>query len=96
MQNVSPSIKPATPARVVHSLIVTSGGKTISMFGEIVTVTLPYTLKSGEDPSRVAIWQLAADGNLTEIPYSYDIATGRSTFKSLYIFGLNRRLANQP
>ncbi|MCW2277247.1 InlB B-repeat-containing protein [Heliophilum fasciatum] len=94
MQNVSAQYQTSHPGRVVYSLTVTSEGKTISQFGGSVTVTLPYTLKPGEDPSRVAIWHLAADGILTEIPCSYDVATGRVTFKvshfALYMIGLNQ------
>ncbi len=94
MQDVSAQYQVSHPGRMVHSLTVTSEGKTISQFGGSVAVTLPYTLKQGEDPDRVGIWFLASYGTLTEVPCSYDGATGRVTFKvnhfSLYMIGLKQ------
>jgi hypothetical protein len=93
MTDVSPSHQDTLPGKLVYSLAVSSGSKTISNFGGSVTVTLPYTLKDGETADKVTVWYLAGDGTMTEIPCTYDAAKELATFKathfSLYVVGVD-------
>ena len=68
MKDVSPSYQENLPGKQVFSLTVSSGSDTISNFGGLVTVTLPYELKEGETADMVTVWYLASDGTMTEIP----------------------------
>lgn len=92
MKDVSPTHQESLPGKQVFSLTVSSGGSTITNFGGAVTVTLPYTLKDGESADKVTVWYLASDGEMTEIPCTYDVATGLATFTvthfSLYVVGV--------
>ena len=45
-----------------------------------LTVSLPYTLKPGEDPAAVRVWYMDDDGNLTDLRGVYDPDTGKITF----------------
>lgn len=98
MKDVSPSHQENLPGKLVFSLTVTSGSGTISNFGSSVTVSLPYTLKEGESADEVTVWYLASDGTMTEIPCTYDKATGLATFKvthfSLYVVGVDKSWVN--
>ncbi len=48
---------------IIYSITLTENGNLISDFGEgKVTVRLPYTLKEGDDPSRITIFYLGKDG----------------------------------
>ena len=45
-----------------------------------VTVSLPYTLKDGEDPAAVRVWRMDENGKLTGLDGVYDPDAGRITF----------------
>ncbi|HBN85082.1 MAG TPA: hypothetical protein DDZ89_14705 [Clostridiales bacterium] len=49
--------------RPVYDFSVTSGNKTISQFGGNVTVSVPYTLRDGEDMNAIVIYYMNAEGN---------------------------------
>lgn len=58
------------------------GETAVGKFDAKVTVTLPYTLKEGEDPDGVTIWYVAGDGTVEEIKdVHYDAKTGTVTFR---------------
>ncbi len=76
----------------VYDISISSGDKYISSFdGGSITISLPYELKAGEDPSGVVVWYLDAQGNLQKVESSYDAKTGTVTFTtshlSLYAVG---------
>lgn len=81
--------------RPVYELTLTSNGKTISDFGDgTATVSIPYTLKDGENPSEIVVYYVADSGALTEVPNCvYDASTGMATFKTThfsdYMIGYN-------
>ncbi len=91
MKDVSPVHQENLPGKQVFSLTVSSGSGAITNFGGAVTVTLPYTLRDGETANEVTVWYLSGDGTMTELPCTYDPATGLATFKvthfSLYVVG---------
>lgn len=45
-----------------------------------ITVTVPYTLKEGENAEGICVWHLASDGTLTLMECSYDAATKTVSF----------------
>ena len=60
----------------VYDLCVTSNGKYISQFdGGLITVSLPYTLKAGEDPNGVVVYYVDDLGNLQRVLAMYDVKT---------------------
>ena len=92
IKDVSESHKSELPGRIVFSLTITAGNKSISSFGNgTATVALPYELKAGEKAENVTVWYLAEDGTMTKVPCSYDPVTKLATFKvnhfSLYVVG---------
>ena len=93
MKDVSLEHQDTHPGKLVFSLIISSGSGTISNFGGSATISLPYTLKEGESEGDVNTWYLAGDGTMTQIPCTYDQATGLATFSvkhfSLYLVGTN-------
>jgi hypothetical protein len=81
--------------RPVFNFSVTSGDKTISQFGGNVTVSVPYTLKAGEDPNAIVIYYINAEGKPEAVGNcAYDPATGTIQFKtnhfSTYAVGYNK------
>ncbi len=83
----------------VYDVSIMSGGKNISSFGGgSITVSLPYTLKDGEDPSGVTVWYLNDKGELERMKCTYDKATGLATFTtdhlSYYVVGWSEAWTN--
>ena len=69
--------------RPVYDLTVTNSGQRVSDFqGGHATVTIPYTLKSGENPNAVVIYYLAGDGTLKSVRGHYDAALKAVVFKT--------------
>jgi len=67
----------------VYQLSITdANGNAITSFGSgKVTVSLPYTLKPGENPNAIVIYYVDEDGNLQIVHNgTYDATTGLATF----------------
>lgn len=92
INDVSEEHKENLPGKMVFSLTVSSGGRTISNFGGKVKVSLPYELKEGERPEDVTVWHIAEDDTMTEISCIYDPVTQLATFEvthfSFYVVGV--------
>lgn len=70
----------------VFDISITSGGKHISSFdGKSVTISLPYTLKAGENADGVTVWYLNDKGELEQITCKYDAKTGQATFTTTHL-----------
>ena len=72
----------------IYNFTVSDGNTNIAVFDGFVTITIPYTLKEGEDVDSIVVWYI--DGTtLTSIPATYN--NGYITFKtnhfSLYTVG---------
>lgn len=86
----------------VFDLTLKSGSKAITDFGSgLVTVSLPYTLKAGQDPSGVVVYYLDGDGNIHRCETMYDVRTKSVIFTtdhfSLYMIGYDSAAAwNDP
>jgi hypothetical protein len=72
-------------ALVVDVKMLTDGKETTSFAGGQLTIRVPYTLKSGEDASRLIVWHLKADGTLEPHAASYDAKTGTVTFTTTHL-----------
>lgn len=82
-------------SRPVYSFTVTSNGQTVSDFGGgSATVSLPYTLRAGENPNAVVVYYIDASGTLQTMQGAYDAATGTVSFVtshfSEYMIGYNK------
>lgn len=106
-KNVKISIAQADPQKLtaeqraqiehadVFNFAIMSGNQTISDFGGgVATVTLPYTLSSGEAEDKVGVWYLDATGKLNKLPATYDAKTQVVTFTtghfSYYVVGYDK------
>ena len=93
--DLSDDIRAKVGDRPVYDFSVKSGDKTISEFGGNVTVTVPYTLKAGEDPNAVVIYFINDQGDLEIVRNCvYDPSTGTISFRtdhfSKYMVGYNK------
>ena len=70
----------------VYDISILSGDKKITGFnGESITVSLPYTLRSGEDASGVTVWYLNGKGELERMSCKYDKAIGLAIFTTTHL-----------
>jgi hypothetical protein len=76
------AVKEVVGDRPVFDFTITSDSQTISDFGEgSVKVSVPYTLKEGEDPNQIVVYYIADSGELTLVPDCvYNPQTGTVTF----------------
>jgi hypothetical protein len=93
--NLSEETKQLVGDRPVFDFSVTSGNKTISQFGGTVTVSVPYTPKTGEETSAIVIYYINAEGKPEMVGNCYyDSASGTITFTtdhfSTYAVGYNK------
>ena len=78
---LTPAQQEAVGDNPVYDITIASGGSSISSFGgNKLTVSLPYTLKEGEDPGGVTVWYLSDAGELEQVTCTYDPATGLAAF----------------
>jgi hypothetical protein len=70
--------------RPVFEFAVTSGGKAIADFGGgTATVALPYAALADENPNKIVIYRINADGEAETVKFcAYDAATGIASFKT--------------
>lgn len=84
--------KEAVGTAPVFDLSFKSGNTTISDFdGGRVTITLPYTLKSGQTAAGIVVWYMDNNGNLTACDTTYNTSRREVTFTtthfSKYVIG---------
>ncbi len=78
-------LKQIVGGRPVFDFSIRSGDTTISRFDGGVTVTVPYTLKDGEDADSIIIYNIGYNGKAEVIVNSsYNPDTGTITFKTNY------------
>ncbi len=78
--------KSAIGSRPAFEMLIEVGNSVITSFnGGITTVTVPYTLASGEKAEEVAVYQIDANGKMTLKPTSYNAVTREVTFTTAYI-----------
>jgi len=81
--------------RPVYDLSVFAGQTGVSAFGgSKVSVSLPYTLKAGEDANALIVYYVTDEGELQVVAGQYNATTGAIEFKtahfSQYIVGYNK------
>lgn len=80
--NLSAEQKETLKDAPLYDFSLKVGETAVGKFNAKVTVTLPYTLREGEDPDGVTIWYVAEDGTVDEIKdVHYDAKTGTVTFQ---------------
>jgi len=91
---LSSEAKAHVQGRPVYDLTITNGSTVISDFkGGTATISLPYTLETGEDPNAIIVWYLDDTGNLQHVRGRYDAAAKSVIFTaghfSKYVVGYN-------
>ena len=62
------------------------GAKQQSRFGGgVLTISIPYTPKKGEDTSNLAVWFIRDDGTIEKKSGSYDAESGCFVFKTKHL-----------
>lgn len=95
----SDEIREKTGNHPLYDFSVKKGSKSVSEFGGNVTVSVPYTLKAGEDINAIIIYYIN-DKNELEIVTNgrYDDKTGNMVFNtnhfSTYAIGHNKMIFN--
>ena len=80
-EGITQEMKDKIGDRPVLDLTVMSGNKQISSFDGKVTVSIPYTLKKGEDPSTVVIYLLKDNGEIEIVKNAFfDSESGEVKF----------------
>jgi hypothetical protein len=80
-EGITQEMKDKIGDRPVLDLTVMSGNKQISSFDGKVTVSIPYTLKKGEDPSTVVIYLLKDNGEIEIVKNAFfDSESGEVRF----------------
>lgn len=64
----------------VFSVTLTVDGVKVTELNGLATVTLPYSLEKGQDPSNLVVWYVDDEGNITPFQCTYDSASGTVTF----------------
>ena len=78
-------------APVFNLTLRSSSGAITDFRGGYATVSLPYTLAAGQNPSGVVVYYLDSTGNITPCPTMYDVRSKSAIFTtghlSLYFVG---------
>ena len=83
--SLSEADKVKVQGRPVYDLTIMNGGTQVSNFnGGQATVTIPYTLQTGENPNAFVIYYLADDGTLKAVRGHYDASLKAVVFKTTH------------
>ena len=64
--------KEAVGDRPVYDINIKAGNENITSFnGKTITISLPYTLKPGEDPENIVVYYVKEDGSLEKMNCTY-------------------------
>ena len=82
--------KKAVGDRPVYDINIKAGNENVTSFnGKTITVSLPYTLKAGEDAKNIVVYYVKDDGSLEKVNCTYK--DGKVTFEtnhlSKYVIG---------
>lgn len=91
---LSKAIQNKVNGKPVFDFSIRSEDKYVSRFPEPVVISVPYTLEEGEDPSKIIVYFLDDQGELSVVSQSsYNTDTGMVTFStkhfSMYGVGYN-------
>ncbi len=83
---LTPDQQKAVGSSTVYDISVLSGTTHISSFGgSSITISLPYTLRDGEDVSGVTVWYMDDSGELRQMTATYDKTTGLASFTTAHL-----------
>jgi len=86
---ISDQYKEVVGDNIVIDFTVKEGDKTVTNFSKPITVSIPYTLKAGEDSSKITVFFIKDDGSLVNVIGTYDATTKSVVFVtkhfSLYV-----------
>ena len=83
---LTPDQQKAVGSRTVYDICVLSCTTHISSFGgSSITISLPYTLRDGEDASGVTVWYMDDSGELRQMTATYDKTTGLASFTTAHL-----------
>lgn len=78
--------KQAVGEAPVYDITLLSGGKEVKNFdGGRLTIELPYTLKTGEMPNKVAVWYVDDRGNIEKMEAMYNVKTKTVIFTTTHL-----------
>ncbi len=82
-ENLPEHLKESLPEGVseVIDLNAYVANQKVSQFQQAIEVSIPYTLKDGEDPEKVSFYLLNDNGVIEKIVGQYDVATGKMKVK---------------
>jgi endo-1,4-beta-xylanase len=86
-ETLSDEVRAQVGASTVYDFKLIIGGKIISQFGDGLSTALsiPYTLKNGENTNQIVVWYLSEDGKHEVIKNGkYNSLTGMVTFKTAH------------
>lgn len=64
--------KKAVGDRPVYDINIKAGNENVTSFnGKTITISLPYTLKAGEDPENIVVYYVKDDGSLEKVNCEY-------------------------
>ena len=64
--------KKAVGDRPVYDINIKAGNENVTSFnGKTITISLPYTLKAGEDPKNIVVYYVKDDGSLEKMNCEY-------------------------
>jgi len=72
-------------ALIVDVNVLMDGVKISDFGGGVITVSVPYTPRAGEDVSKLVVWFLRDDGTLEPHAAAYDAKTGTVTFTTTHL-----------
>ena len=75
----------AQVAAVVDVNVTAGMAKLTAFNGGKLTVSIPYTLKAGEDPAKLQVWFIRDDGSIENMGGSYDRKTGCFVFSTEHL-----------
>lgn len=76
----SPDIHDTVGDADVYELKALAGEESVHQLGGVVTVTVPYTLKPGDNPDMITVYYVNDEGKLSKKVTSYDPLTHTVTF----------------
>lgn len=78
--------KQAVGEAPVYDITLLSGDKEVKNFdGGRLTIELPYTLKTGEMPNKVAVWYVDDMGNIEKMEAMYNVKTKTVIFTTTHL-----------
>ena len=86
-EKLSDSQRASVPenAVIVDVNVLVNGAKVHDFSGGKITVSIPYTPKTGENPDSVTVWYLEDNGSLTPMNGKYDPASGMVVFTTTHL-----------